>query len=324
MCESTKGPRQERLPDVPAPGTGRPELAPQEPPGGDGSPRRKLVWAKEGIALPFPFDTERWGQVTCWEEIIPGVHEMQAREHIIVVDRELTAGVLPAPALAYGIPYANGKLEYFDRDCGLQIIEYEALQAKLKMCSDNERNDLLEELATKYNYGAWRHPYYFGPWVPQRQTPGGVRTRYRTIAQGIWFVQAGGTWYFSLNQVFYEMLNDVALSYAKGNRGVYPHLTGEDLYWELKDCAVAIYRLLLLLDEQDGFNELNACITSMDDLKCCLWENFPDYVQANNAECDEMISYCTEEDDADWIAIYEAQRIANIEGASSDFLIKWW
>lgn len=267
--------------------------------------------------LPVPFDESEWGRLQGWEELAPGVFEICAeRNEGYLIDKEESKGIISEMAYQYGVESADKKFIYFDYDHGKLVIEYEIALYQLHMCHDIDRTALQDELITSALYGAEKYSSYFGPWVPQPYTPWGPRQRYITVDNGIWFVQSNGKWGLSLCHVLSEGLDFFPSSLAQGNRGTYPNLTYEDMYWLLEDCAPVIYELI----NDDVSQSISKFITSMDDLLFCLCECFPTYAKIRNTSIKKSIKAVQQRDSNTDISYLESQLIKRVEGASIKFL----
>ena len=276
----------------------------------------------EGIlkqSIPFAFDTAEWGNVLWWEEVGEGIgiYELETDRDggIYIVDKVKCAGIISNTAFKYGIPFADEQFVFFDYDNGRFVLLYELYQYQLAICTVEEKKDLEQQIMQTRAYGAEHFGSYFGPWVPQQITPWGQRKpEYIEAGPGIWFVQVGEKWYFSICTVLYESLEDHVKIDAKGNRGTYPYFTCEDLYWTLEDCAPVIHALL------EQAHDLNRFITSKDDLMCCLCECFPAYALIFNSGIQSLIKAQKEgRPDMD-VSDLEAELITNKRCANKCFL----
>lgn len=236
-----------------------------------GEEQRKLP------ALPIPFDEQRWGEVTDWEAPMPGVYELETVDNtgIYVVDISQGNGLLPKGMFSYGIPYEDGKYVYFDHDYGRYVAEYEVLLHLSRCCPLDKKQELLEKALLTAILGMEEYAGYFGPYTPQHTTPWGRLARHLQVDNGIWFIQAGGVWALDVCCDLSQNLDAGVQALAKYAPGLNTDANG-DLYWELEDCAPAVWELLDLRPALETF------ITSVDDLQCCLCELFPQYVSYYN------------------------------------------
>ena len=270
--------------------------------------------------VPFPFDEAEWGKILWWEEVVEGIgiYELETDRDagIYIADKAKCANIVSDTALQYGTPYAGGQFFYFGYENGRFVLLYELYQYRLNICTEEDKKDLEQEIMQTRAYGAEHFSSYFGAWKPQQLTPWGPRkTDYIEVDPGVWFVQVGEKWYFSIYTVHFDALEDYAKASAKGNRGSYPYFTCEDMYWELEDCAPAIHALL------EQVPRLNRFITSVDDLMCFLCERFPAYALIVNAGIQSLIQDKKQRNPNADVSKLEAERITNKRGATSNFLI---
>lgn len=226
---------------------------------------------------PIPFNETKWGMLQSWELAVPGVYKIitEVDDCLYVVDRACPNCAVSAEIDQYGVK--DGTLTYFDYDNGRYVIQYEILLYQYCRGTERARRSLQQELLEIALYGMEKYPGYFGEWTPQHETPWGRLTRYIKAGNGIWFIQAKGHRALALNYVLYTTLSSYAKKFAKGNPGIDPDFTYEDMYWPLEDCAPVVYELL-----RDGHDELEQFITSRDDLETCLYRLFPDFAAQDN------------------------------------------
>lgn len=233
--------------------------------------------------LPFPFDTENWGRILYCEEPVRGIFELETTRDggIYVVDRKRCAIRLPPDAFSYGIRYADDAFAYFDFDNGRYVLQHELILHQLKHCLPTERAALEEELFSIAMFGAKDYSGYFGRLTPQYMTPWGPRTRYIEAEPGVWFVQTGGKWRFSLAWPYYISRIEMLKRTAKGNEGDMGYLTYEDMYWELEDCPPVVHSML-------GYTPgLLKLVPSLEALEQRLEREFPKYAYLLKAEFDD-------------------------------------
>lgn len=228
--------------------------------------------------LPVPFDEQRWGEVIDWEAPMPGVYKLETEYNsgIYVVDKFQGDGLLPQGMFPHGIPYENGKYVYFDYDHGRYVVEYEVLLYLSRHCIPDKKQAFIEEALSTAILGMEKYAAYFGPYTPQHTTPWGRLARHIQVDKGVWFIQAGGVWALDVCCDLSPELDASVRALAKCAPGLSADDANGDLYWELEDCAPAVWELL------DRRPALETFITSEDDLKCCLCELFPQYVSYYN------------------------------------------
>ena len=235
--------------------------------------------------LPIPFNDSKWGKVIDWSAPIPGVYRLVTERDTgkYVVDRTSKASLIPESVFSYGESYEDGRYVYFDSDSGRYVLEYELALYQSNHCLPEKRQTFIEDALTAALLGAVQYPEYFGELTPQHRTPWGRLARYIKVDNGAWFIQAGGTWALDVSCEHCVELNEEVRATSKSVSGTRTIDSTEDMYWELEDCAPAVWELLEYCPGLNGF------LTSINDLFCCLCEIFPAYVQKYNEPQDNPI-----------------------------------
>jgi len=223
------------------------------------------------------------------EEQGPGVYYVVSRdesdrlmcaEHYIV---EQQSGIISEDAKRYGkaIPQHPDLLlySYDEEKGGYRIIEYElARYAALT----NDDPELVEELHNSAVFYMELHPEYFGAYPAPITTPKGALTRYKTIDNGIFWLET--TQCVQLMAVCYPIWESELSDYLKA-RGLMTDTDKEQgidntlgyLFFEEKEFCLVIFELVQVREEW-----IETGMVNRPALMNAIWQFHPDYAASHN------------------------------------------
>lgn len=201
-------------------------------------------------------------------------------EHYIV---EPQSGIISEEAKRYGkeIPRHPGLLlySYDEEKGGYRIVEYELAKYAVQTHDDPE---LVEELHKSAVFYMELHPEYFGAYPAPITTPKGALTRYKTIDNGIFWLET--TQCAQLMAVCYPIWESELSDYLKA-RGLMTDSDKEQgidetlgyLFFEEKEFCLVIFELVQVREEWIETGMVNRAA-----LMNAIWQFHPDYAASHN------------------------------------------
>lgn len=237
--------------------------------------------------LPFQISEADWGEVRAVDEVCPGVYYLATSDgdhpfcrEFYAVLQEAVPRIISEEAFSYDQPAGLVRLfEYEVENSGWPVISFEVKRYRVIHGLPLDKYDSLYASAI---YAAEHYTDYFGGMLPPRNTPYGLTTRVKKVAEGVFFLDTlQCQWLLAVASPIW--LTD----FSDFVRGVGEFCkddceAGEEeakyLFFRRDRCAPAIYELLVCSDYQG----LTKYIHSKECLETQLYQRFPEYVIWNN------------------------------------------
>lgn len=246
---------------------------------------------KEIEYLPFEVDETRLGTLVTAKECCPGVYYLATKrdkrlfcdEYYAVVEN-YDGKAISKETIFYG-KLSNGAyyFEYGRDNSGWDLVEFELLRYQIKY-GTSVWGLTDDDLYCRAIYAAELYPDYFGSYIPPRLTPYGQTLRYKTVTNGIYFLETDQcVWLLAICYPIWEGgISDVARCRGKICKETQA-LAGEQfnyLFFTADCCASVIYELSQMDHVYyEGFMQF---IASDDELVAAMWETCPEYIITHN------------------------------------------
>lgn len=237
----------------------------------------------ESEKLPFQWGDEEeseWGELVWAERCCPGVYMVGAkpldyspRRSLYAVYEPETGGIFSDEALRYGTRTKDAVI--FDQDADKSpaaILEFEMMRQGIELDKDS---DIFEHA----HYAAENYPGYFGMLIPPKDTPAGRTVRYKTVCNGLYFVESEtGRWFLAAGYCIWTC----DLSEFARSLGINLTDQADDdlgyLFFDESSCVLPVYELLDWSDYQNLRNYISSQAALENELLC----RYPQYALLHN------------------------------------------
>ena len=240
----------------------------------------------ESKNMAFQIEEETWGQVRRVSREGPGVYylataggDMLLGREFYAVTEEAVPEVISPEALAYGV--RDGAVYLFEHEKeggGWPIVSFEVTRYLTRHGLPLGDHDSIYNEAI---FAAEQYPEYFGGLLPPRDTPYGLTTRVKRVAEGVFFVEtvqcrwllalAYPTWKTSIADAA-EAFGELCRSDAS-----LPE-EAQQLFFRRERCTPAIYELL----QYYGYECFRPFLRSREVLETAIYQQCPEYAVWNN------------------------------------------
>lgn len=245
---------------------------------------------REMEPLPFEVDETRWGKLVMAKVCCSGVYFIATEQENSCLCNEYYAVVedydgkaISTETLAYGVLSDGAYYFKFGEDgTGWKLVEFELLRYQTKY--GEPVWGLTDNLYCTATYATELYPEYFGCFIPPRLTPYGQTIRYKTVTNGIYFLETDRcVW---LLAICYPIWNAEISDYTHQCGALCKEtqaITDEEfnyLFFTADRCAPVIYELSQANQTySDGFKRF---VSSFEELIAAMWETCPEYVILHN------------------------------------------
>ena len=230
----------------------------------------------------LPLDLGELGVVTEAEAIIPGVYEASMRQEGSLLLIETFIVLSEAPSIsAAAKKYGKYDLDYpgllvYGENCSVDsrcIIAYELCRyKKLHGIPLSPKDSMRISIA----FGRELHPEYFGPYAVPQETPWGRTTRYKVIANGVFWLES--EWCQRGLAVSFPVYDNISKEAAKLAVSFNPKWELPYIFFLEEDSCVPVFELALSMAEGDLL-----CSIDPYALMNALYIQHPDYAVSKNA-----------------------------------------
>lgn len=238
--------------------------------------------------LPFEVDESRWGVLVHATQCCPGVYYLAAKPENQLICNEYYAvvenyegSVISKETFSYGI-LSNGAY-YFEKNSGWSLVEFELVRYQTKY-GRTVSGGPYDDLYCTAVYATELYPEYFGAYIPPRLTPHGQTMRYKTVTNGIYFLETDlCIWLLAIcYPIWNTELSEFSLhqgEFCKETQAI----AGEEfnyLFFTTKRCTTVIYELCHA--DKVYFEGFKPFLSSSEALIAAMWETCPEYIIFHN------------------------------------------